>query len=185
MKKEEEEEPTMQNQNQNQNSEPAAATTTTTEPKSPPPKRNKTVLVLLGATDDQQSEIKETTESQAGPILSSLDAHHQCGDAAQDQMSPDKAVKSVAGNVDKAGGVLEEEEEEISGRDRLKRHRGEVAGQVWIPDIWGQEDLLKDWIDCSAALDAALVPQGIISARSALVQEARIRANSGIYIYIY
>ncbi|KAF8403287.1 hypothetical protein HHK36_011389 [Tetracentron sinense] len=63
-----------------------------------------------------------------------------------------------------------------SGRERLKRHRTEVAGRVWIPEIWGQEELLKDWIDCSA-FDAPLVPGGIISARAALVEEGR-RANS-------
>lgn len=67
--------------------------------------------------------------------------------------------------------------EEDNERERLKRHRIEVAGRVWIPDIWGQEDLLKDWIDCSA-FDACLVPKGIMSAREALVEEGR-RATSG------
>ncbi|WCJ34317.1 Protein BIC1 [Euphorbia peplus] len=66
--------------------------------------------------------------------------------------------------------------QECSGSERLKRHRSEVAGSVWIPEIWGQEELLKDWIDCSA-FEASLVPQNIMSARSALVQEGR-RSNS-------
>ncbi|OVA06011.1 hypothetical protein BVC80_1707g117 [Macleaya cordata] len=66
---------------------------------------------------------------------------------------------------------------EVSGREKLKRHRIEVAGRVWIPDLWGQEELLKDWIDCSA-FDASLFPNGIMSARAALVEEGR-RANSG------
>lgn len=70
---------------------------------------------------------------------------------------------------------------EDSAREKLKRHRVEVAGQVWIPDIWGQEELLKDWIDCSA-FDASLVPNGIMSARSALVQEGRRANSSGIRI---
>ncbi|KAL3532087.1 hypothetical protein ACH5RR_005608 [Cinchona calisaya] len=65
---------------------------------------------------------------------------------------------------------------EDNGRERLKRHRVEVAGRVWIPDIWGQEDLLKDWIDCSA-FDAAIMNASIMSARAALVEEGR-RANS-------
>ncbi|GAU16077.1 hypothetical protein TSUD_339480 [Trifolium subterraneum] len=60
--------------------------------------------------------------------------------------------------------------EEESERERLKRHRVEVAGRVWIPEIWGQEDLLKDWIDCTA-FDAPLVPSKITMARAALVQE--------------
>lgn len=68
-------------------------------------------------------------------------------------------------------------EEEEGGRERLKRHRREMAGRVWIPEIWGQEELLKDWIDCSA-FDACLFPTGIGSARAALVEEGR-RANNG------
>lgn len=69
------------------------------------------------------------------------------------------------------------EVEEESGRERLKRHRREVAGRVWIPEIWGQEELLKDWADCTA-FDACLFPSGIGSARAALVEEGR-RANNG------
>ncbi|XP_022927272.1 protein BIC1-like [Cucurbita moschata] len=70
-----------------------------------------------------------------------------------------------------------EEEEEEGGRERLKRHRREMAGRVWIPDIWGQEELLKEWIDCSG-FDACLFPTGIGLARAALVEEGR-RANNG------
>lgn len=70
---------------------------------------------------------------------------------------------------------------EDSGRERLKRHRVEVAGRVWIPDIWGQEELLNDWIDCSA-FDASLVPKGIMSARAALVEEGRRANSSGLRI---
>ncbi|KAL2503018.1 protein BIC1-like [Forsythia ovata] len=65
---------------------------------------------------------------------------------------------------------------EDSGRERLKRHRVEVAGRVWIPDIWGQEDLLKDWIDCTA-FDASLMNNNIMTARASLVEEGR-RTNS-------
>ncbi|XP_050228672.1 protein BIC1 [Mercurialis annua] len=67
--------------------------------------------------------------------------------------------------------------EEECGRERLKKHRSEVAGKVWIPEIWGQEELLKDWIDCTA-FDTPLMPNSrIMSAREALVQEGR-RANA-------
>ncbi|MCL7050230.1 hypothetical protein MKW94_026965 [Papaver nudicaule] len=66
--------------------------------------------------------------------------------------------------------------DEDSGREKLKRHRVEVAGRVWIPDSWGQEKLMKDWIDCSA-FNASLVPAGLMSARQALMEERR-RANS-------
>lgn len=59
-----------------------------------------------------------------------------------------------------------------SGRERLKRHRGEVAGRVWIPEMWGQETFLKDWID-STVFDAAVRSGGIMSARVALMEERR------------
>ncbi|KAL2509208.1 hypothetical protein Fot_32855 [Forsythia ovata] len=69
-----------------------------------------------------------------------------------------------------------EETVEESGRERLKRHRVEVAGRVWIPDTWGQEDFLKDWIDCTA-FDSSLLNNNIMSARVSLVEQGR-RANS-------
>ncbi|XP_010507411.1 PREDICTED: uncharacterized protein LOC104784032, partial [Camelina sativa] len=71
----------------------------------------------------------------------------------------------------------QEEERVDSGRERLKKHRKEIAGRVWIPEIWGQEELLKDWIDCST-FDTCLVPAGISSARAALVEEARRAATA-------
>ena len=69
--------------------------------------------------------------------------------------------------------------EEEGGRERLKRHRVAMAGRVWIPDTWGQEKLLKEWIDC-AAIDRSLVPAGLMSAREALVEECR-RSNPGVF----
>lgn len=62
-------------------------------------------------------------------------------------------------------------------RERLKKHRQEMAGRVWIPDMWGQEGFLKDWKDCNV-FDRSLVPKGLISARDALVEECRRTANS-------
>ncbi|KAI5592733.1 hypothetical protein BDE02_04G173500 [Populus trichocarpa] len=59
-----------------------------------------------------------------------------------------------------------------TGRERLKRHREEVSGKVMIPDTWGQENLLTDWIDYSS-FDKLLAPKGITSAREALVAEGR------------
>ncbi|KAG5239405.1 protein BIC [Salix suchowensis] len=40
------------------------------------------------------------------------------------------------------------------GRERLRKHIEEVAGRVMIPDTWGQENLLKDWIDSRESLVA-------------------------------
>ena len=78
--------------------------------------------------------------------------------------------ESVVGAME---GNLEIEE---SGRERLKRHRVEMGGRVWIPDLWGQEEFLKDWIDC-AAFDAPLRTSRIMTARAALVEERR--SNTG------
>lgn len=64
-----------------------------------------------------------------------------------------------------------------ASRERLKRHRREVAGRVWIPESWGKEPFLKDWTDCTA-LDRALFPAGLLLAREALVDECRRRATS-------
>ncbi|KAK1420779.1 hypothetical protein QVD17_22634 [Tagetes erecta] len=61
---------------------------------------------------------------------------------------------------------------EESGRDKLKRHRMEMSGRVWIPDIWGQEDLLNKWIDCTV-FDSCVEKTSIMSARDALIQEGR------------
>ncbi|KAM7273439.1 hypothetical protein ACFE04_028103 [Oxalis oulophora] len=60
----------------------------------------------------------------------------------------------------------------VVGRDRLKRHREEVAaGNVLIPDTWGKEGLLKDWVDYSS-FDVLLNPSGLSSARKALVPQS-------------
>ncbi|XP_021999886.2 uncharacterized protein LOC110897445 [Helianthus annuus] len=67
-------------------------------------------------------------------------------------------------------------EVEESGRDRLKRHRVEMAGRVWIPDTWGHEDFLKDWIDCTV-FDSSLGNNTIMSARAALIQEGRSKVR--------
>ncbi|KAK1324102.1 hypothetical protein QJS10_CPA02g00977 [Acorus calamus] len=66
---------------------------------------------------------------------------------------------------------------EDGGRERLKRHRVEMAGRVWIPDMWGQEELMKEWSDCKA-FNGCLGPSGLISAHEALVVAGR-RARSG------
>ncbi|XP_030506962.2 protein BIC1 [Cannabis sativa] len=76
----------------------------------------------------------------------------------------------------------EEREWSDNGRERLKRHRIEMGGRVWIPDIWGQEDLLKDWIDCNA-FDSCLGPNGLISAaRASLVKQGRTATSQPLKI---
>jgi hypothetical protein len=71
------------------------------------------------------------------------------------------------------------EEEEESGRERLKRHRVEMGGNVWIPDLWGQEEFLKDWIDCTKFDPPLISSNKIVTARTALVQEATGGGTAG------
>ncbi|PON52596.1 hypothetical protein TorRG33x02_307710 [Trema orientale] len=72
----------------------------------------------------------------------------------------------------------EDQNKEInSGRERLKRHHEEVAGHVLVPDKWGKEELMKDWIDY-ASFDKLLAPNGIRTAREALVVEAAGRRRT-------
>ncbi|KAJ1279381.1 hypothetical protein BS78_04G151800 [Paspalum vaginatum] len=61
--------------------------------------------------------------------------------------------------------------EEMSARERLKRHRTEMAGRVRIPDMWGQERLLKDWVDCAVFDRPLAASAGLLTARDALVAE--------------
>ncbi|CAA0385979.1 unnamed protein product [Arabidopsis thaliana] len=125
--------------------------------------------------------IDDTTSPMAHPIGPSQPPSDQ---TKQDPPSlPQEAASSVSADK-KDLALLEEkpkqsqEEDRVdTGRERLKKHRREIAGRVWIPEIWGQEELLKDWIDCST-FDTCLVPAGISSARTALVDEARRAASA-------
>ncbi|GLJ07040.1 hypothetical protein SUGI_0056130 [Cryptomeria japonica] len=65
---------------------------------------------------------------------------------------------------------VEEGAEECSARERLQRYRVQVAGSVWIPDSWDQEERLKEWVD-PIALDRSLAPDGLLSARTALIRD--------------
>ncbi|KAK7244905.1 hypothetical protein RIF29_39734 [Crotalaria pallida] len=124
-------------------------------------------------------------QQQEGPLLLS---HDDAGDRDNKDVTTQNpsASKTHLKNNERTTlkEVVEDEsvEAEDSGREKLKRHRVEVAGSVWIPDMWGQEELLKDWIDCTTAFDATLVPSRITSAREALVQEGRKVNAAGLSI---
>ncbi|GJM85162.1 hypothetical protein PR202_ga01590 [Eleusine coracana subsp. coracana] len=68
---------------------------------------------------------------------------------------------------------------EESARERLKRHRTEMAGRVRIPDMWGQERLLKDWVDCAVFDRPLAATAGLLNARDALVAECAARRSTG------
>ncbi|KAL1566151.1 protein BIC1-like [Salvia divinorum] len=87
-------------------------------------------------------------------------------------------LASEGGSEPKLGHEKRREGPAESGRERLKRHRGEVAGRVRVPETWGKEDFLKDWVD-SAVFDAAVRSGGITKARAALMEEGRRSAAAG------
>ncbi|KAM1093399.1 hypothetical protein ACFX2B_008408 [Malus domestica] len=120
-------------------------------------KKNDSFMEQQGSTSPKMHENDEE--------LSTMDGQDSAAVEGDDDVVVDQVPTAAAA------------EEEESGRERLQKHRMEVAGQVWIPEIWGQEELLQDWIDCSA-FDASLFPSGIMTARSALVEEGR-RENTG------
>ncbi|KAL3825769.1 hypothetical protein ACJIZ3_021798 [Penstemon smallii] len=122
-------------------------------------------------TDRDSADLKTNIEKNESNSIGNCEESttvSACGD------SQGKGASTTATVQTKSEGTVEDVIS--SGRERLKRHRMEVAGRVWIPEMWGQENLLKDWIDCTA-FDASLVKSSIMSARAALVEEGR-RPNS-------
>ncbi|CAJ1956148.1 unnamed protein product [Sphenostylis stenocarpa] len=76
-------------------------------------------------------------------------------------------------NDDKVKDHEEGHSVEKTGREKLKRLREEVTMEkVNIPEDWGQEQKLKDWMDYTM-FDAFFAPHNlIVSARDALVANA-------------
>ncbi|KAF5177691.1 Bic1 [Thalictrum thalictroides] len=126
-------------------------------------------LAKLQHSDDDRVELQGYSPTAAAEKVDRVQKTMKTRQLDQVELTCTPCLSPVVKTNESADTTLPE----VSGREKLKRHRTEVAGHVWIPDIWGQEELLKDWIDCSA-FDAALVPSGLMSARAALVQEALV-----------
>ncbi|CAK7329113.1 unnamed protein product [Dovyalis caffra] len=111
--------------------------------------------------------------NKAQTCSSSMSEQHQ-------RLPPCPRLENVSSEVKEqaeALKLLHRESSSSTGRERLKRHREEVSGKVMIPEIWGQEKLLTDWIDYSP-FDNLLAPNGITSAREALIAEGRRACSS-------
>ncbi|XP_062117588.1 protein BIC1-like [Humulus lupulus] len=124
-----------------------------------------------------QNDAEKSVAEQRSPSISSSSS----SSSSNFEEKKGLAFAEDSGKEEKEVSRWRELSSEDNGRERLKRHRIEMAGRVWIPDIWGQEDLLKDWIDCNA-FDACLVPNGIMSARASLVEEGRRATSQGLRI---
>lgn len=112
---------------------------------------------------DEPSDSKKTSRWAADPTKSKRPLQ-STNESCDHEVSISSTSPKVAQLSSKAAVAVED-----CGRKRLKEHRVEMAGRVWIPDIWGQEDFLKDWVDCNP-FDASLVNNNILSARQALIQ---------------
>nr|XP_017258127.1 PREDICTED: uncharacterized protein LOC108227482 [Daucus carota subsp. sativus] len=127
---------------------------------------------------DQEIRLEKLEEQEESSLKKIDDIESEVAKASDEITKPSTAVASeeetalntVTADTTVVGGGDSVAAEEESGRERLRKHRLEMAGRVWIPDTWGQEDLLKDWIDCSA-FDGSLVNNTILSARAALIQQ--------------
>jgi hypothetical protein len=115
--------------------------------------------------------LAEATEKRRPVAAETTSSDHHGAVEAPEQAAPAGMSSSTERDEEK---LLSPAAKEESTRERLKRHRREMAGRVWVPEIWGQETLLKDWLDCSA-FDRPLVPAGLLTARRALVAESCAR----------
>ncbi|KAG8376718.1 hypothetical protein BUALT_Bualt09G0093000 [Buddleja alternifolia] len=139
-----------------------------------PPQNHNSDLEIESEKKTTTSQQKESKEKKIEPEES---ARKSVADASDDSTAANATLKEDTSVTvaNKSEGTVEETSSSV--RERLKRHRVEVAGRVWIPEMWGKEELLKDWIDC-AAFDSSLVKNSIImSARASLIGDGR-RANS-------
>ncbi|XP_058773693.1 protein BIC2-like [Vicia villosa] len=74
--------------------------------------------------------------------------------------------------------------EEITGRERLKRHREEVKGEVKIPENWEKEQKLKEWVDYTTFNALISVPHAlIVTARDALIADVRKSRSQRLRIH--
>ncbi|KAG2328024.1 hypothetical protein Bca4012_037062 [Brassica carinata] len=94
---------------------------------------------------------------------------------SKEPISPGSSHKKTcfSENTTRRWNIKEQPETKVvlSGRERLKRHREEVAGKVPIPESWGKEGLLVGWMDFST-FDASFTSSQIVSARAALMADA-------------
>ncbi|KAK4762481.1 hypothetical protein SAY86_008249 [Trapa natans] len=114
--------------------------------------------------------------SQSRPVLEDLAEHREVLLQEEVSSTHDKlrlaAQQGCGGHESK----LQQPPLQDCFREKLKRHRDEVAGRVTIPDSWGQEDHLTDWMEYST-FDALLGHTKISSAREALMADGRRAAS--------
>lgn len=137
------------------------------------------------AQSTASSQPRRTSENPAEHLVHSfLDTEHREQEevsSTENKLGP--AVQQLGGPESKQQQLQQPPPppQDCCSRERLKRHRDEVAGRVMIPDSWGQENFLTDWIEPST-FDALLAQKKISSAREALMAEARRAASQRLRI---
>jgi len=145
-----------------------------------PPPAGELQQPLAAASDDRSPAAGTSSESEQAPaeaVASKAPA------AVEPEKKKDRAAEAeeAAASAGCGGEVVARRPaaaREESARERLKRHRTEMAGRVRIPDMWGQERLLKDWVDCAVFDRPLAATTGLLTARDALVAECAA-ARSG------
>ncbi|OEL38171.1 hypothetical protein BAE44_0000812 [Dichanthelium oligosanthes] len=130
-------------------------------------------LPATTTTEGSQPPIlQEEQRDDAAPDAAHLEVAVPAAEVSASEEPAEKQKPLVAKEVvePEAAAAVDQE----STRERLKRHRREMAGRVWVPELWGQEKLLKDWVDC-AVFDRPMVPAGLLTARRALIAECCTR----------
>ncbi|OEL27408.1 hypothetical protein BAE44_0011573 [Dichanthelium oligosanthes] len=122
---------------------------------------------------DDRAPAAGTSESghQAPAEAASSKAPTTMESVAEKKKDRAAAEEAAASDSSCGGELLVARRPEESARERLKRHRTEMAGRVRIPDMWGQERLLKDWVDCAVFDRPLAATTGLLTARDALVAE--------------
>jgi len=136
-----------------------------------PPPSGELQQPAAAASDDRAPAAGTSPESEQAPaeaVASKAPA------AVEPEKKKDRAAAAAEEVVARRPAAAGEE----SARERLKRHRTEMAGRVRIPDMWGQERLLKDWVDCAVFDRPLAATTGLLTARDALVAECAA-ARSG------
>jgi hypothetical protein len=128
-------------------------------------------------TEENDEALQEQHDDDKAPVP---DEHKETMSSAPEQAKEAPAPGDQHGD-EKEQVVAKEEvepkaaaDDQENTRERLKRHRREMAGRVWVPEMWGQEKLLKDWVDY-AVFDRPLVATGLLTARRALIAECCTR----------
>jgi len=127
--------------------------------------------VHAAASDDRAPAAGTSSESEQAPA-------EAVASKAPAAVEPEKKKDRAAAAAEEVVALRPAAAGEESARERLKRHRTEMAGRVRIPDMWGQERLLKDWVDCAVFDRPLAATTGLLTARDALVAECAA-ARSG------